>query len=157
MFLVIFCQHCDDSIKSLCCLIQNHLVSCLLYNVHTQMIKIYILIRTQRSFNVYTTSITLGRRRINVKMTLCAYWYIPINIRYKYLYTWRKPLKEDIYASKSPKLLRWFFMWTLCRRIFYKNEEEQSVKFFKRVYYPYSKLALEFQNLHFRSFYSYAI
>ena len=29
---------------------------------------------TQRCFDVYTTSITSGRRRRNVKMTLCAYW-----------------------------------------------------------------------------------
>ena len=29
-------------------------------------------VRTQRCFNIYTTSISFGRRRVNVKMTLCA-------------------------------------------------------------------------------------
>ena len=33
-----------------------------------------IAVHTQCCFNVYTTSITLGRRRMNVKMTLCADW-----------------------------------------------------------------------------------
>ena len=32
--------------------------------------------RTQRCFNAHTTSITLGRRRIDVKMTFCEYWVI---------------------------------------------------------------------------------
>ena len=31
-------------------------------------------VSTQRRFDVYTTSITLKRRRMNVKTTLCAYW-----------------------------------------------------------------------------------
>ena len=30
-----------------------------------------LYVRTQHCFDVYTTSITLGRRRMNVKMTLC--------------------------------------------------------------------------------------
>ena len=39
-------------------------------------------VRTQRCFNVYTTFITLGLRRINVRITLCAYW---VSSRGKYL------------------------------------------------------------------------
>ena len=31
-------------------------------------------VQTQRCFNVYATSITLGQRRINIKLTLCDYW-----------------------------------------------------------------------------------
>ena len=35
-------------------------------------------VRTKRCFNVYTTSITLEQRRMNVKMTLCAYWELSL-------------------------------------------------------------------------------
>ena len=35
---------------------------------------LYIPVRTRRHFDVHTTSITLKRRRTNVKTTLCAYW-----------------------------------------------------------------------------------
>ena len=31
-------------------------------------------VSTRRRFDVYTTSITLKRRRMDVKTTLCAYW-----------------------------------------------------------------------------------
>ena len=31
-------------------------------------------VSTRRCFDVYTTSITLKRRRMDVKTTLCAYW-----------------------------------------------------------------------------------
>ena len=31
-------------------------------------------VRTRNRFDVYTTSITLKRRRLDVKTTLCAYW-----------------------------------------------------------------------------------
>ena len=33
-----------------------------------------IPVRTRHRFDVYTTSITLKRRRLDVKTTLCAYW-----------------------------------------------------------------------------------
>ena len=33
-----------------------------------------LAVLTQRCFDVYATSITLKRRHINVKMTLCTYW-----------------------------------------------------------------------------------
>ena len=35
-----------------------------------------IPVSTRRRFDVYTTSITLKRRRMDVKITLCAYWDI---------------------------------------------------------------------------------
>ena len=45
-----------------------------------------LLASTQRCFNVYTTSITLGRRRMNVKMMLCAYAYWAISTKPLVLY-----------------------------------------------------------------------
>ena len=35
---------------------------------------LYYPVNTRRRFDVYTTSITLKRRRMDVKTTLCAYW-----------------------------------------------------------------------------------
>ena len=46
----------------------------------------HIPVRIQCCFNVYTTSTTLRRRRMNVKMTSCAYWN---------KFSWKNPtLKE---------------------------------------------------------------
>ena len=36
----------------------------------------FYFVRTQRRFNVFTTSITLERCRVNVETTLCAYWVL---------------------------------------------------------------------------------
>ena len=68
-------------------------------------------VHTQRCFNVYTTSITLGRRRINVKMTLCAYWVLGrlyINIKI----VWQRQLYSGLWHLKDLMKIQ-YGHWTL--------------------------------------------
>ena len=44
--------------------------------IHEVSKKNFFPVRTRRRFDVYTTCITLKRRRMDVKITLCAYWAI---------------------------------------------------------------------------------
>ena len=48
-------------------------------------------VRTRRSFNVYLTSITLGRRRVNVKTTVCVYWVVVSSTYFTPLYERTNP------------------------------------------------------------------
>ena len=57
-------------------------ISYMLYNLHHQ---VFLLahtfpVTTRHRFDVHTTSITLKRRRMDVKTTSCAYWVITMEI-----------------------------------------------------------------------------
>ena len=64
--------------RSLHLLITKHLDGVSLYNFAVSVTKHKVFftnpVRAQRCLDIYTTSITLERRYMNVRTTLCAYW-----------------------------------------------------------------------------------
>ena len=51
--------------------------------------------------NVYTTSITLERHQMNVKATLCAYWWLKICLTSLFFFSWDLQRERERESDRS--------------------------------------------------------
>ena len=81
-------------------------------------------LRTQRCCNVFITSITLRRRRMNVKTTFLAYW---VNVKLHFSSHKRGPLSEGWYFYRRNRIITSLDDWRNTQRHFRSDERQKPV------------------------------